>query len=81
MSIYVVTVLYIHKDGRDVEACAVIGAPNAPEAIEAACEAVRAFPHCARIEGGVCEPLDVETASNARADNVVPLRPRGATVH
>lgn len=80
MPIFMVTVLYVHKDGRDVEACAVVGAPNAPLAIEAACEAVRAFPHCGRIEGGACEEMAADTP-NARADNVVPLRPRGATVH
>jgi hypothetical protein len=69
MKLFAVTVLYTHNDGRTVEAMAVVGAPNAIEAIDAATEGVKALPHCREVEGGMCEELaDLEPseAPNAR---------------
>jgi len=89
MPLFAVTVLYTHKDGRTVEALAIVGAPDEMEAIHIAADGVRALPHCAELIGGMCEPLGEEDSPLAddapepqrASDNVVPLRPRGATVH
>jgi hypothetical protein len=57
MKLFAVTVLYTHTDGRTIEAVAIVGAPSAIEAIDAAAEGVRALPHCREVEGGMCEEL------------------------
>jgi hypothetical protein len=69
MKLFAVTVLYTHTDGRTIEAVAIVGAPSAIEAIDAAAEGVRALPHCREVEGGMCEEvadLEPSAGSNAR---------------
>lgn len=75
------TVFYVDHDGADHTIGAVVIARDEMDAIESAVEAVAALPHCAKIEGGIIEPLDQKRTPNARADNAVPLRPANATVH
>jgi hypothetical protein len=65
--VFMITVLYRHNDGRNVEACAIIGAPDALEAIDAAAEAVKALPHCAEVLGGMCEEMGGEAPNAQRA--------------
>jgi hypothetical protein len=68
MALHLVTIFYTHRDGRTIEACAVIGGSTGPDAIAAAIEAVEAFPHCAVVVGGICEELPPEvTAAEAVA--------------
>jgi hypothetical protein len=81
MKLFAVTVLYVKTDGADCSAVALVGAPDAAEAILAAAEGVRALPHCREIVGGDCEEL---TAPNAQAEpnaRASAYRPHGATVH
>lgn len=68
MRLFMVTVIYTHKDGRDVEACALIGAPDAVEAIDAAATAVQGLPHCAKVLGGTFEEMGGDS-SNAQEQN------------
>jgi hypothetical protein len=85
MPLYAVTVLYVKTDETDCSAVALIGAPNAGEAIALAAEAVLALPHCLALIGGECEEID----PNARAVPNAPseaqatprYRPDGATLH
>jgi hypothetical protein len=68
MKLFAVTVLYTHTDGRTIEAVAIVGAPSAIEAIDAAAEGVRALPHCREVEGGACEELaDLTRAEGSNA--------------
>lgn len=57
MKLFAVTVMYIKTNGTDCSAVALVGAPSALEAIDAASEGVRALPHCAKVEGGTCEEV------------------------
>lgn len=92
MSVYIVVVLYEHRDGRTVEALAGVTAPDEMEAISMAAEAVGAYPHCVRPLCGRCEALpeyitEAEaiaalTAALAPEDIVTHgARPHAATVH
>jgi hypothetical protein len=65
MKLFAVTVMYIKTDGTDCTAMAMVGAPSAVEAIDAAAEGVRALPHCREVQGGMCEEL-ADLAPNAR---------------
>jgi hypothetical protein len=65
MKLFAVTVIYTHNDGRTVEAVAIVGAPDAMQAIDAAAEGVRALPHCREVQGGMCEEV-ADLKPNAR---------------
>lgn len=83
MKVYIVTVLYQHKDGRTVEAVAIVGAPSFAVAVELGARAVSEYPHCAEVLGGMCEEMPdgmtPETAEAAVAERA--HRPANATVH
>lgn len=68
MKLFAVTVMYIKTNGEDCSAVAMVGAPTAIEAIDAATEGVLALPHCREVQGGACEELaDLTREPNARA--------------
>lgn len=62
--VYIVTVLYTNRDGDDADATALVGAPDATTAINAAFDAVAALPHCARVIGGMCEDMTPDSTQN-----------------
>jgi hypothetical protein len=81
MKLFAVTVLYIKTDGTDCSAVAMVGAPSALEAIDAAAEGVRALPHCREVQGGACEEL-ADLGSNAREPQApAATHPTHATVN
>ena len=85
MSIYLVTVIYQHTDGRTVEAVAVAQAKEADGAVRAAVDAVAEYPHCERVLGGMCEELGPDTLADDAVAAVTAVaaggRPEGSTVH
>ena len=85
MRLFAVTVLYLKTDDTETAAVALIGAPNACEAIAMAAEAVSELPEYLGLIGGDCEELDAQALAALNAPDAPVANAQataaGATIH